>query len=172
MKRCAGCKEEKGLDAFHRSKSGSQGRHAYCKVCMKAYSAKRAKAYYAANSERIKERVKQWAKRNPERCRVNQSRWRDTNRDEYRRRAKEFNKSLAGRERAARYRAELTVQANQKVYARRKWAEHIDSLSSGYVASTLCAHGSGLKRSDIPQSLIEAKRVQLQIKRLLREKTK
>lgn len=42
-KPCTRCGETKVLDEFYRAKTGRWGRHAWCRECMKAYSAERAR---------------------------------------------------------------------------------------------------------------------------------
>ena len=49
--------------------------------------------------------------------------------------------------------------------------QKVAELHDSYIASLL-SNGAGVKPSQIPESLIEAKRVQLQIKRLLKERKK
>ena len=49
--------------------------------------------------------------------------------------------------------------------------QKVAELHDSYIASLL-SNGAGVKPSQIPESLIEAKRVQLQIKRLIKERTK
>ena len=63
FKRCTKCGEYKPRDMFHRDKNRSDGLTPHCKVC----SAKKAKAWYAANKERHFEKSKAWHDANKER---------------------------------------------------------------------------------------------------------
>jgi hypothetical protein len=55
MKTCSKCKITKTLVEFHRSKTGSQGRNAYCKICSK----EKAYTYFKANVQKSGKRANQ-----------------------------------------------------------------------------------------------------------------
>jgi hypothetical protein len=74
----------------------------------------------------------------------------------------------AQRERdAARNRMVLTPPEKRREYVK-AWK---DKLADGYVRQRLC-YGTAIKPEDLPQSLIEAKRLELSIKRLVKEMEK
>ena len=62
MKRCSKCGTEQPLSEFYAAKGSRDGLRGDCKTCFKA----RAAARYRANPEVVKERVRQWARENPE----------------------------------------------------------------------------------------------------------
>lgn len=62
MKRCADCHEIKEAQDFHSCKSRADGLSHYCKDCKRV----RARAYYLANHEREKERMRLYRLANPE----------------------------------------------------------------------------------------------------------
>lgn len=70
-KTCSKCREEKPLDAFHRSSKSPTGRQAQCKDCSKASN----DAWRAANPGRTIELRKMRDERNPGRRAEVQKRW-------------------------------------------------------------------------------------------------
>lgn len=66
MKRCTKCGESKGRAEFYAAKGTVDGLRGDCKAC----HAVRAKAWYAANRERVIEKAKRWQRENPERVRA------------------------------------------------------------------------------------------------------
>lgn len=107
MKKCSRCKESKSLESFHRSKTGTFGRCAYCKECSSSYSRARFPEVYAITREATIARAVAWQKANPDRYRARLTRWQEENRDHLR---------------AAKL-------ANSKRY--------VDDLYPGYVASCI-----------------------------------
>lgn len=57
---CSKCREEKDLNEFRRSNSGTYGRVCYCKVCQNKIN----KALYIANREKRLKQVKEWNNKN------------------------------------------------------------------------------------------------------------
>ena len=53
---------------------------------------------------------------------------------------------------------------------RRKMARYADRLTDYYVRRLMVQHGSAIKADEIPQCLVEAKRLQIQIERAVNEK--
>ena len=80
MKRCSKCGEVKALEEFHRSKTGTHGRHAYCRACCKAYSARRNPEKYQAARDGVIRRAVEWQRANPERYRARLRKWQERNR--------------------------------------------------------------------------------------------
>ena len=76
MKACTKCGVVQPLDQFYAAPGGRDGLRGDCKACFKA----RAAARYRANPERVKERVRQWAKDNPEKRADWQRRYRESGR--------------------------------------------------------------------------------------------
>jgi hypothetical protein len=57
LKACTKCKTEKSLDQFGKNRSTHDGLQHWCKACSSLYQ----KSYYQANSDRIKDRQRQYA---------------------------------------------------------------------------------------------------------------
>lgn len=57
MKTCTACKCDKPLDAFPKNKSKADGRHYYCRECLRDY--------YARNAEKIRQRQNAYARAQP-----------------------------------------------------------------------------------------------------------
>src|SRR4051812_15117577 len=66
MKKCKHCGELKSLDEFYGDGAARDGHRPECKVC----TAARRKRWYDQNREREIERVRRWARANPERVRA------------------------------------------------------------------------------------------------------
>lgn len=110
MKRCSKCGEERQLNDFPNDKSRRDGKHPYCKPCMRAKTAawkaadpertkrldaewrrknidkKRAsdRNYYKANREKVKAAVARWHSENREKSRAAKQAWAKANPDKVR----------------------------------------------------------------------------------------
>lgn len=62
MKRCAKCGESKPIDDFYRAAGTRDGHRGECKACNSAAK----KAWYRANTDRVKANVKRWQKEDAE----------------------------------------------------------------------------------------------------------
>lgn len=161
MKRCSKCGEEKALPHFPRHRGRRDGLDSRCKECALIASME----YRRANLEKVREKDRARVHAIPIESRREKHRdWRERNRDyvrEYSRVSarKAYARNPAKFRAAAKnYRAsnlESCLEANRA---------YTKNLSDGYVASAL-----RLPVSQVPGPLIEAKRVQLQIHRLLKE---
>src|SRR4051812_42621422 len=79
-KRCSKCGETKALESFYRSKTGTHGRHAYCKACGIAYAKARHPTVYAEHRDRVIARAGDWQRENADRYKRRLSAWQDKNR--------------------------------------------------------------------------------------------
>ena len=154
---------------------------AACKECTRA----RVRAYKKANPGRVAdskrlsyqkniEKCKARSKSNywsdPEKHRAASKAWRKANPEKARENRRKQKKYPAGISATARYREKHRDRLlKRERYRMRAGARE---LSDAYVAATICAHGSPLRAACIPPALVEAKRVHLQIHRLLRDLTK
>ena len=96
MKTCAKCDEVKSLTEFHKSGRSNGGRllrRADCKSCAKAYK----KAYYGANSEKVKARVKAYYEANSEEIKARVKAYREANSEEIKARKKAWDKTLGAK---------------------------------------------------------------------------
>lgn len=190
MKTCSHCKAEKPLTEFHRNKSVASGYQSECKSCRKERAAKwnvehkgiateRSRAYREKHPDRyvayakkyalenkakiseaskrrrlpiqgmLNEKSKAWKHANPEKCKDYKKRWRASNRE-------------LVNEQIKRQKERRRVHGDK--YSKLERA----NLRDNYVKAQLCARGA-IPRSNIPNDLIEAKRLHLQIIRKLKE---
>lgn len=153
---CSKCGHEKPLDAYPFDKRNRDGRWGSCKGC----AAAALKAWKSTNAERVKEQAKERAARyraeKPDLVRARQQRWRDTHPE----RARDVSRDWWRRNRDS---------ANDR--SKEAYRKRAEALTNSYVKHVLLAN-HWIKNVDVPHSLIEAKRVQLQIKRLIKEKMK
>lgn len=164
-KTCSKCGEVKPVDAF--------GRHHWCKSCTTAYS----KGYREANTEQVREKnrmcKKSWREANPEEERTRAKSYREANLEKEHARAKAYRESNQEKERTRRktkYNANKEKIKSQNKSWRdanpEKYAQGVANLSCGYV-KRLITQRTPIK--EVPQSLIDLKRVQVQITRKLKE---
>lgn len=142
MKRCSKCGEVKALDAFHRSKTGTAGRHAYCKECSSGYSRARNPEVYQRNREAVILRSLGWQRQNPERYRQRLKAWQEANRD----------KVMEAKRKDTKYR--------------------VDHLSDGYVAGCLGAPCSRLPKDliELKREQLSLLRLSRQLKQELEKR--
>jgi hypothetical protein len=152
-KTCSKCGESKGLEGFYKG-SCKYARASYCKLCQKDNAIKyeekvkkiktnRAK-WCANNKEKYKSYTAKWRKENPEKI----ASWRKNNKEKIR----DYNKKWREKN-PDKY---IDYQAKAR-----------EELKDSYILDLL--KGGGEKNIDIPQELIELKRIQLQIKREIRK---
>jgi hypothetical protein len=174
-KTCTKCGETKALEAFRAAALGKLGRTAECAVCLTT-------------------RSREHRERNRERVRAQQAQYRDRNRDarnaaERTRRLLQKFSDAAGlndaKEAQARDRDDALIAASYKVafgshvrvapspchlrdVARRKKKSRVERLSGAYVRSKL-AEMFGVSAAQIPDDLVEAKRLSITLTRAIRE---
>ena len=109
--------------------------------------------YYLKNKARLNKKSKDWANKNRARtneiCKLS----REKNKHKYKSVKKDWDKSHP---------------EQVKSYAKKTHKKRCSSLNDSYVSDVVANHSS-LTSKDIPQSLIEAKRVELKLKRLIKE---
>jgi hypothetical protein len=167
MKHCKICDTDKPITEFY------AGKGRVCKACIITRVAK----YYQANREKIRDKIKdpEFKKKkrklhaykmqnDPEykaRYSARRKRFRDKHKDKIRAYnlayIKENTAIRKAKKKAKRLTPEYRAQEKAYVIAQR------DNLTDVYVRQQLVKHTS-LKVADIPQSLVEAKRIQLLIK--------
>ena len=152
-KTCSKCGEEK--------RRAANGR-LVCDPCNRA----RATAYRLKNIETVREKDRaRVVAMTPEAKRAKHKKWRDSNIEHVRAKSRQSAKRRydANPEKFREISRRFHTENREKIiYAFRLERE---SLSDSYIRTCL-----GLTESITPQPLIEAKRVQLQIKRLLKER--
>ncbi len=149
---CATCKRSLPGSLFNFKSDSASGLDFECKECHSV----RARVYREGNKEAIKARDKSWRDRQDKHELVAKaSAWYQNNKARHREVAKKY---------ALEHREELLATR------RENWRWKASVLDDAYVR-LLLARGEMPERI-IPQSLVEAKRVQLQIERLLKRKEK
>lgn len=122
------------------------------------------KEYYAKNKERLNEYAKQRRKDHPEKIKEYNDSRKDVMRDYFREYARKWR---ANNPEAKREQNRKRKESNPEAYAemqKRSYERHCINLSDYYVRRVIM-FGNKLKHSDIPQSMVEAKRIQIQIQR-------
>lgn len=115
----------------------------------KKYMTEYHKKYYLANKEKIKARAKQWFKDNKEKDSARNKAYHKANRDKRNDKSRKWNKD--NRVRVREYKNTRTRE-----------------LCDSYVKRSFTKN-SNLTAKDIPQSLIKAKRLELQMKRSIKD---
>lgn len=164
---CTKCKLELPVTAFHKDKRAKDGLSFWCKECTKKYM----KEHYKNNSEKILASCAKWRENNPEklaeyykknskRMYAVQVEYRKNNPEKTRAKGVNYRKNNLEKVRATEARnRKKNIEKN-----RARSTASIKDLSNAYVAKKL-----GFKVSEIPPELIEAKRLNLKIKRKLKE---
>lgn len=195
-KTCTKCGVCKPLDEFRKDARAKNGRATSCKTCHNAV----CKKWLDANKEKSKLAIADWNRRNPEKLKEYRrnryvkhrerdlqasKRWRTANpekvkersrRDSAKRRKKpplvkdETYFQIKREKNNARVKAWYVANKDRKKeYDIARTQQEKDSLSDGYIKSLL-RQGTGLPGNSIPLPLIEAKRQQMKIKRLINER--
>lgn len=154
-KRCSKCGEVKTLDCFYLSKTGSLGRHAYCKECAAAYAKKRHPEVYASTRQTAIERAVRWQTENKERYRERYAAWYAAS-PTAREKKRDYERLRAAKP-STRSRAQITNLALR------------ERLNDSYIKSVMVANGWFSRHAEVPSELIALKREQLAIKRMARE---
>lgn len=159
-KRCAGCLRELPRTSFAKNAKNTDGLYTYCREC----AAERKRAWRTKNAEQVKAYQRDYAQQHrdelnakrrgrpaSEKDRTRVAQWVATNRTRY----------LEGKQRY--YQAH---KAALKPAMRARYERMRDELHDYYVAAMLC-QGTTLRPHEIPPELIEMKRDQLRVHRLV-----
>jgi hypothetical protein len=186
VKVCLACKQGLPIDLFKIVMTKGQPKHqAKCKPCVQAYQ----KAYYETNKERCKAQMREWNKKNPDYW----ANWQKENPDKVKQhraaarpRAREYMREQywkdpeAARLKVRQYKAanEKTVKAKKKEWnqsnkehLRKYFSRKTAELSDSYIRNKLAANHKRertLRSKDIPQELVELKRLQILLLRELK----
>lgn len=152
---------------------------AYCQANKERVTAS-TKKWQEENKERVRELVKAWQKNNPKRYEELRQQYRDRNKEKIREYAKQGarrrfaeNPEKVREARRARVAKEFAKDPEKYIQRRREYIRvsgkrRTEEIRDGYVAHLLAkSTGFRLKTEDLPKELIEAKRLQLMIKREL-----
>ncbi len=106
MQKCKKCGETKTKDSFYKQKRMKNGIRSLCKSCWNKISSEYYREYYINNREKLREKKKEWSKKNIDKIREykkkeynkrNNRKWRRNNRDkinEYNRRRSQSNPKI------------------------------------------------------------------------------
>lgn len=155
-KQCSKCQESKNLEAFNKDRNALTGYSHYCRSCA---SERKRKDYATRPETRITKRA--WDAKNKAKVKE----------QEKIRKQRYYAKPEVKARRAEWYESWKLENAERLVAGSKKRAEE---MTEAYVKQLLCAgpkgkHTPKSRRPEIPQELIEAKRLQLLIARKIKE---
>ena len=144
---CTKCWVEKSLEEFD-----SCGK--YCKLCRKEYN----KSYRNLNSEKIKATKAEWYAKNKVHVQAVNAEWKLKNRELTKKYSKKFRQSQDAGGRGISGKELHNIQSKK----------YRDLLHNAYVRQVIKSNTT-LSSDDIPQELVDVTRVQLLIKRKVKE---
>lgn len=151
MKTCTKCNEAKALDAFSKDARATDGLYSSCKSCNAAY--------YAANSGRVRARVRAYQNANPERERLRGAAWRQKNPEKYRASIDRWEKSHPERL-AASQAKHHAAHPNARRLRNVKWEkanpESVAASKARRRARVLNAPGAGVTAAEWRETLAES----------------
>ena len=166
-KKCSKCGEVKLLGEFHKNKTMKCGYSCYCKKC--AYEVK--KEWRKKNYWHEYEVNKLWRKANPEKCKATREKYVLNNLEKVRAGKRKWN--LNNSEKMKECRKSWVTRHPKRVSEIRRKAKKIAILK---ITDCYVKHGwfrrDLTKEIQIPKSLIDLKREQLKLTRLIKEKQK
>lgn len=165
MKTCSKCKTEKHETDFAKHSRSKDGLQCWCRECKAAqhkdtYSPEKRKKWAADNREKIRERRKHYYQRTKEHQIARSKKWHQAHPERVREHKRRHAAKHPGRD-LARLQKYISDNPARKNMGRKE-------LRDKYVASVMTRRAPDLRKEDIPQDLIAAKKVQLQIRRLLK----
>jgi len=149
FKKCSKCKEEKSLDCFGLNKNGRYGVGNRCKDCNLIYF----KEYYLKNKEYFNKRSREYYLKNKENLRKKSREYNSKNKEKINKYFKEYRSKN---------------KENCKKIVKKYKKKQREQLEDGYIVQ-LITQNTGLTTADIPSELIEAKRLEIKIKRIIKE---
>ena len=112
-KRCSKCGQDKLLDDFHRNAKRKDGRHPYCKPCMRETNRLSEARRRAEKPDEVKASYRKWLEQNAEAERERSRAWKEQNREATRQYARQYQREnlAAAVARNAKRRAGLEQRA-------------------------------------------------------------
>lgn len=142
MKTCKDCQQSLPIASFAKNSKNSDGLYTYCRSC----AALRKTAYRAARVDEERARNLDWYRRNKEASNATSRAYHERHRE---RRLQQLRDYYA---------------ANQERMQARARTAHAE-LADHYVRYLLMPRQTVMQRSELPSSLVQAKRLQMMIKR-------
>ena len=178
-KKCSKCGSLKMLSEFSKDNGKQDGLWIYCKVCERARSAD----YRNNNREKVRLASRKWQQENPAAYLESRKGHRERNRATLAARdLARYHKDIEASR--AKGRADYSRHRDQRIAASKQWRDsnpvkvrlqrkaHDQKRRAYKFDSHIRKHicqGTTLKSSDIPQELVELKRLQLQIRREIKK---
>lgn len=164
---CSKCLTEKNFTEFYKNKSAKSGLKNICIDC----NYEKDKKYRFENKEKIADRHKRYMAKNKKKIAEYHKIYKADNKEriaEHNKRYEVKNKEKIA-ERKKRYAVKNKEKINElnKKYSKNSALE----LKNYYVRSLITKSNQTLKQAPIPQSLINLKREEIKIKRLIKEMT-
>ena len=162
---CSKCKVEKEFEFFTKDKSRKNGVGSICKICNK----EKSKAWCEDNPEKVRAYKKAWYEANPEKLRAAEKAYREANPEKVRAAEKAYREANPEKVRACKkaYREANPEKARAAVKAYREAnPEKVRAAEKAYRDRYPDAYVA--KAFQCPQELIELKRINLLIKREIR----
>ena len=174
---CKTCNEEKPLDLFSKEKRKTDGHTSKCSKCLSIY----AKNYYLNNEEKIKKRSITYYAKNTEKCNESnnlryqknktryteiQKKWRENNPEKVEGYRKTSNINRLGKYKDIQKLWVINNSEAVKEYRKTLKKFNSENLTDSYVRGILQKR-TQMSGVDLPQELVEVKRVQILINREL-----
>jgi hypothetical protein len=142
MKICKDCQQHLPAEAFAKNAKNGDGLYTYCRLC----AAARKAAYRAERAEEEKARNLDWYRRNKDKSNATSRAYHQRNRERRLQQLRDY------------------YRQNQEQMQARSRAAHAE-LADHYVRYLLMPRQTVMLRSELPNSLVQAKRLQMMIKR-------
>ncbi len=152
MKICTKCHIEKSESNFYIRKATGYFQ-SWCKKCLSIYR----KQYNKENREKVKEFQKRYQEENRDKIRETEKHYQKKNAKKLRRMRKEYKKENAEK-----------INAQNVQHRKRMSDQYIKKLIANQISR---GSGTTIKFKNIPNEIIELKRKQIQIKRLIKQQS-
>jgi hypothetical protein len=179
-KTCKTCNEEKPLDLFSKEKRNSDGHAGQCRKCLSIYVKnyylnnkenikKKSSTYYAKNKEKINESNNLRYQKNKTRYTEIQKKWIENNPEKVKGYRKTSNINRLGKYKDIQKLWVINNLEAVKEYRKTLKKFNSENLTDSYVRGILQKR-TQISGGDLPQELVEVKRVQILINREIRNK--
>ena len=160
QKQCCGCKKHKPHTEFSKDKKSKDGYCYRCKPCSKLQNAE----WYKANRERLIAKARARELADPEKAKQKKREYRERHRE----RVKEANRRYAAK---PEVKEKMRGDPRRLAYLRKRGEVSRQTLDDEYVRRVM-AQKLNITGAQIPQSLVEAQRELMRIKRFINEQCK
>lgn len=167
IKICSKCKASLPIHQFSKNKSSRDGLQGRCVRCHRAA----VKACNAANPERSRAAARAWVQANPERAKAQRAAYYLNNKSRLRALQSAREKNNRPKYSAIRKNWALAHIDRARAISNKAAKKASANLTNSVVANYL-VRGTSMRPSDVPKELIEAKREQWKLVRLIKEKRK